>query len=214
MEGLQTGNEVEWRTADGLVPYADALAVMEERVAAIAAGDGGEPIWLLEHPPLYTARVSAAADELLDATRFPVYRTGRGGRYTYHGPGQRVGYVMLDLRARGSDIRAFVRGLEDWIIATLGEFAIAGERRPGRVGIWVARPGGPEEKIAAIGVRVRRWITFHGFAINVDPDLSHFEGIVPCGLVGYGVTSLRAQGIDATLADVDAALKRTFPRVF
>ena len=214
MEGLQIGNEVEWRTADGLVPYADALAVMEERVAAIAAGDGGELIWLLEHPPLYTAGVSAAADELLDATRFPVYRTGRGGRYTYHGPGQRVGYVMLDLRARGSDIRAFVRGLENWIIATLGEFGIAGERRAGRVGIWVARPGGPEEKIAAIGVRVRRWITFHGFAINVDPDLSHFEGIVPCGLVGYGVTSLRAQGIDATLADVDAALKRTFPRVF
>jgi len=187
---------------------------MEARVARIADGSAGELIWLLEHPPLYTAGVSAAPGELLDAARFPVHRTGRGGRYTYHGPGQRVGYVMLDLRTRGSDIRAFVRGLEDWVIATLAEFGVTGERRAGRVGIWVAHADGREEKIAAIGVRVRHWITFHGFALNVAPDLSHFDGIVPCGLAGYGVTSLQALGIGATLADVDAALKRTFARAF
>jgi lipoyl(octanoyl) transferase len=206
--------DIEWRTSQQLVPYERAVAEMEERVAAISQGTAGELIWLLEHPPLYTAGVSAADGELLDARRFPVYRTGRGGRYTYHGPGQRVGYVMLDLKARGTDIRAFVRRLEDWVIATLAEFGVVGERRAGRVGIWVVRPGGQEEKIAAIGVRVRRWITFHGFALNVSPDLDHFDGIVPCGLAGYGVTSLRALGIEATLDDVDTALKRTFSAAF
>ena len=214
MDSLRSDVDVEWRTARGLVAYEDALMHMERRVAEISEGRAAELIWLLEHPPLYTAGVSAAPEELLDDARFPVHRTGRGGRYTYHGPGQRVGYVMLDLRRRGNDVRAFVQGLEDWIIATLGEFGVTGERRAGRVGIWVVRADGREEKIAAIGVRIRRWITFHGFALNVDPELSHFAGIVPCGLAGYGVTSLRALGVDATLDQVDAALKRTFRAFF
>lgn len=214
MDKWRTGTDIEWRTAPDQVPYERALAEMEARVAAISDGTAGELIWLLQHPPLYTAGVSAADSELLDPKRFPVYRTGRGGRYTYHGPGQRVGYVMLDLKSRGADIRAFIRGLEDWIIATLGEFGVAGERRAGRVGIWVVRPDGQEQKIAAIGVRVRRWVTFHGFALNVAPDLGHFDAIVPCGLTGYGVTSLEALGIAASLEDVDAALKRTFSSAF
>ncbi len=206
--------DVEWRTAREPVGYAEALAQMEDRVAAIHAGSAGELVWLLEHPALYTAGVSASPDELLAPARFPVHRTGRGGRYTYHGPGQRVGYAMMDLRRRGQDVRAYVHNLEDWVIGALDEFGIKGERREGRIGIWVALPGGEEAKIAAIGVRVRRWIAFHGIALNVTPDLTHFDGIVPCGLAGFGVTSLKALGIAASMAEVDAALKRSFGRVF
>jgi lipoyl(octanoyl) transferase len=214
---LPIGTEIEWRTSLEPVPYEVALATMEARVGAIQAGQAGELIWLLEHPALYTAGVSAAEDELLAPARFPVYRTGRGGRYTYHGPGQRVGYAMMDLRTRGEDVRAYVHRLEEWVIQALAEFDVKGERRDGRIGIWVVRQGplGPtEEKIAAIGVRVRRWIAFHGVAINVAPDLSHFDGIVPCGLAGYGVTSLRALGRDVLMSEMDAALKRSFASVF
>jgi lipoyl(octanoyl) transferase len=206
--------DVEWRIAEAPVGYADALLQMEARVAAIHDGSAGELVWLLEHPPIYTAGVSAAPDELLAPARFPVHRTGRGGRYTYHGPGQRVGYAMMDLRRRGQDVRAYVHGLEDWVIGALGEFGVTGERRTGRIGIWVVLPNGEEAKIAAIGVRVRRWIAFHGIALNVAPDLSHFEGIVPCGLAGYGVTSLEALGVTASMDAVDAALKRAFECVF
>lgn len=207
---------VDWRISEGPQDYADAVAFMERRVQAIRDGRAPETVWLLEHPPLYTAGTSARPDELLDRDRFPVFRTGRGGRYTYHGPGQRVAYVMLDLTTRGNDVRAFVRGLEAWLIATLARFGVRGERRPGRVGIWVDRGGTPggEEKIAAIGVRVRHWITFHGASINVDPDLGHFAGIVPCGVTGHGVTSLRALGVAATMAEVDAALMATFAEAF
>ncbi len=270
---------LDWRISEGLVDYADAVAFMERRVQAIHDDRAPETVWLLEHPPLYTAGTSARPEELLDPGRFPVFRTGRGGRYTYHGPGQRVAYVMLDLSARGNDVRAFVRGLEAWLIATLARFGVRGERRPGRVGIWVDRgapggppggvppitlaggapatpagppagvppitlaggapatPGGPpggvppitlaggapatpggaagrEDKIAAIGVRIRRWVTFHGASINVDPDLGHFAGIVPCGVTGHGVTSLRDLGVSATMADVDAALMATFEEAF
>ena len=204
---------VEWRISDALVPYEEALAWMEARVAAIRAGDAPELIWCLEHPPLYTAGTSAEESELLDLKGLPVYRTGRGGRTTWHGPGQRVAYVMLDLKERGSDVRGFVRDLEDWVIATLAQFGIAGERRDGRVGIWVARGLG-EEKIAAIGVRVRRWGSYHGIAINLAPDLGHFAGIVPCGLAGFGVTSLKALGVDATMADLDRAMRASFEDVF
>jgi len=209
--------DIEWRTTGAPVGYEEALAEMEARVAAIHEGRMGELVWLLEHPPLYTAGVSAAADELLAPARFPVHRTGRGGRYTYHGPGQRVGYAMMDLTKRGRDVRAYVHNLEDWVIRALAQFDVAGERRPGRIGIWVVRdtPLGPvEEKIAAIGVRVRRWVAFHGVAINVAPDLSHFDGIVPCGLAGFGVTSLKALGHDVAMSELDAALKRTFYQVF
>ena len=213
---------VDWRVSEGPQDYADAVAFMERRVQAIRDGRAPETVWLLEHPPLYTAGTSARADELLDPGRFPVFRTGRGGRYTYHGPGQRVAYVMLDLTTRGNDVRAFVRGLEAWLIATLARFGVRGERRPGRVGIWVDR-GGPaipgdraarEGKIAAIGVRVRHWVTFHGASINVDPDLGHFAGIVPCGVTGHGVTSLRDLGVAATMAEVDAALMAAFAEAF
>ena len=213
---------VDWRISEGPQDYADAVAFMERRVQAIRDGRAPETVWLLEHPPLYTAGTSARADELLDPGRFPVFRTGRGGRYTYHGPGQRVAYVMLDLTTRGNDVRAFVRGLEAWLIATLARFGVRGERRPGRVGIWVDR-GGPaipgdraarEGKIAAIGVRVRHWVTFHGASINVDPDLGHFAGIVPCGVTGHGVTSLRDLGVAATMAEVDAALMAAFAEAF
>jgi lipoyl(octanoyl) transferase len=190
---------------------------MEARVAAIAAGEAPEQVWLLEHPPLYTAGTSARAADLVDAGRFPVHAAGRGGQYTYHGPGQRICYVMLDLDHRGRDVRAFVARLERWTIDTLAHFGVAGEVRPGRVGVWVARPdkgAGTEDKIAAIGIRVRRWVSFHGLALNVAPDLSHYAGIVPCGIRDQGVTSLADLGITAGMAQVDAALSREFTAVF
>lgn len=205
---------VEWRLSAGLVPYEAAVAEMEAQVAAIRAGAGPERVWALEHPPLYTAGTSAAADELLDPGGLPVYRSGRGGRYTWHGPGQRVAYVMLDLKARGSDVRAFVCDLESWVIATLARFGVTGERRAGRVGIWVVRPSGREEKIAAIGVRVRHWVSYHGIAINVAPDLSHFAGIVPCGISEHGVTSLEALGKLPEMPAFDDALRAEFENVF
>jgi lipoyl(octanoyl) transferase len=207
---------LEWQIASGLVPYGEAVEAMEARVAAIRRGDAPELVWLVEHPPLYTAGTSAKAGDLLDAERFPVHQTGRGGQYTYHGPGQRVAYVMVDLNRHGRDLRGYVRNLEQWVIATLARFDIAGERRDGRVGIWVERGGGREDKIAAIGVRVRHWVTYHGIAINVSPDLRHFEGIVPCGIAdpNLGVTSLADLGVDATMADVDRALRGTFGEAF
>ena len=204
--------QVEWRTSDSAVPYPEALAEMEARAAAIAEGTAGELVWLLEHPPIYTAGTSAQDGDLLDA-RFPVYRTGRGGQFTYHGPGQRVGYAMLDLKRRKPDVRAYVHDLEQWLIEALAEFNVKGERREGRVGIWVQR-GPREDKIAALGVRIKRWVTFHGVALNVDPDLSHFSGIVPCGVRAHGVTSLTDLGIPASMADVDVALKKSFAKVF
>jgi lipoyl(octanoyl) transferase len=207
---------VEWRADDGLVAYDAAVAGMERRVAAIAAGEAPEMVWLLQHPPLYTAGTSARDEDLLAPGRFPVHRTGRGGQFTYHGPGQRVAYVMLDLRRRGADVRRYVCDLEDWVIRALATFNVKGERRDGRVGIWVARGGGREDKIAAIGVRIRRWVSFHGIAINVEPELEHFSGIVPCGIAGanYGVTSLVDLGLPVTMPDLDVALKETFPEVF
>ena len=205
---------VEWSVAPGPVPYPDAVAAMEERVASILARRAPEQVWLLEHPPLYTAGTSAQADDLIDASGLPVFKTGRGGQYTYHGPGQRVAYVMLDLAARRRmDLRCFVRDLEQWLIGTLAEFGVAGVCRSGRVGIWVETDGG-EAKIAAIGVRVRRWITFHGVSLNVAPDLTHYRGIVACGIREHGVTSLAALGIEATMSDVDLALRRNFDAVF
>jgi len=204
--------DVEWRAGVGLQPYEEAVAFMESRAAAIADGRASELVWLVEHPPLYTAGTSAKPDDLIDA-RFPVHATGRGGQYTYHGPGQRVGYVMLDLKPRGGDVRGFVHDLEEWLIRTLASFNVKGERREGRVGIWVAN-GGREDKIAAIGMRVRRWVTFHGVSLNVDPDLDHFSGIVPCGIREHGVTSLVALGLPVTMADVDVALRTAFAEVF
>lgn len=206
-------SKIEWLISDRPVAYEAAVQAMEARVAAIRDGGAPELVWLLEHPPIYTAGTSADPADLLDA-RFPVHQTGRGGQYTYHGPGQRVGYVMLDLNARGRDVRAYVRALEEWIILTLAEFGVTGERRSDRIGIWVDRGNGIEEKIAAIGVRLRRWISYHGIALNVHPDLEHFSGIVPCGVSDHGVTSLAALGIDANLADVDAALRKTFDTAF
>lgn len=213
---------VAWIRSEGLVDYDAALAWMQERAKAIAAGTADEAIWLLEHPPLYTAGTSAKRDDLKDPDRFPVFDTRRGGQYTYHGPGQRVVYVMLDLNRRGRDVRAFVQALEAWVIAALGEFNIKGEIRPGRVGVWVARPEKPplpdgtprEDKIAAIGVRLSKWVSTHGLAINHDPDLSHFDGIVPCGITGHGVTSLVDLGLPVTMDDLDLALKRSFHKVF
>ncbi|WP_342361983.1 lipoyl(octanoyl) transferase LipB [Terrarubrum flagellatum] len=212
-------SEVEWLTSDAPVTYEEALARMDERVAAIAAGEAPECVWLLEHPPLYTAGTSAQPGDLLGADGFPVYATGRGGQYTYHGPGQRVAYVVLDLRRRRADLRAYVAALEGWLIATLDRFNVRGERREDRVGVWVRRPdrgADHEDKIAAIGVRVRRWVTFHGVSLNVDPDLSHFDKIVPCGVSDprYGVTSLTDLGLPATLSDVDVALKSAFAEIF
>jgi lipoyl(octanoyl) transferase len=207
-------DEVVWQIADRPVDYPDAVAAMEARVAAIRAGTAPELVWLVEHPPLYTAGTSARPGDLIDATRFPVYASGRGGQYTYHGPGQRVAYVILDLKRRGGDVRCYVHQLEEWLIATLARFSVRGERREGRVGIWVARHGGREDKIAAIGVRVRHWVSFHGVALNVDCDLSHFSGIVPCGVHGHGVTSLWDLGITATMPVVDTALKASFAEVF
>ena len=213
---------VEWTTLPGLSPYTETLAAMESRVASIAAGTAAEAIWLLEHPPLYTAGTSARPADLTDPERFPVHAAGRGGQYTYHGPGQRVVYVMLDLNHRGRDVRQFVCALENWVIATLAEFSIKGERRPGRVGVWVTRADRPtnpdgtplESKVAAIGVKLRRWVSFHGLSINVEPDLTHFDGIVPCGISDHGVTSLVDLGLPVTIADLDAALKHCFGRVF
>jgi lipoyl(octanoyl) transferase len=202
-----------WFVSSGRVPYPDALAAMEARVAAILAGEAGDAVWLLEHPPLYTRGTSARAEELLDP-RFPVYTAGRGGRFTYHGPGQRVAYPILDLRRRGADVRAYVCRLESWIIAALGRLGVQGERRGGRIGIWVTSADGVEAKIAAIGVRVRRWISFHGIALNVDPNLDHFSGIVPCGLAGYPVTPRRRLGVDVGMADVDRVLAETFAETF
>jgi lipoyl(octanoyl) transferase len=208
--------KIEWRISDAPVGYPDAVAEMEARVAAIRDGELPETVWLLEHPPLYTAGTSANDADLLEPERFPVHRTGRGGQFTYHGPGQRVAYVMLDLKQRGADVRAYVRDLEQWVIETLASFNVTGERREGRVGIWVDRGGGREDKIAAIGVRVRRWVSYHGIAINLEPELSHFDGIVPCGIFGekYGVTSLVDLGIPATMAELDGALRAGFRKVF
>jgi lipoyl(octanoyl) transferase len=211
------GEPVEWARSDGYVDYPAAVEAMEARAAAIAAGQALELIWLLEHPPLYTAGVSSRDDDLLDAGRFPVHRSGRGGQFTYHGPGQRVAYVMLDLNQRGRDVRAFVRGLEQWIIGALGEFNVAADVREGRVGVWVERKGpgwSREDKIAAIGVKVRKWVSFHGISLNVEPDLDHFGGIVPCGIQEHGVTSLVDLGVPATLDEADEALKVSFRRVF
>jgi len=205
---------VAWRASTGLVDYEAASRRMEALAAAIAAGEAGEEVWLLEHPPLYTAGVSAKEADLLDTARFPVYRTSRGGQFTYHGPGQRVAYVMLNLKARRPDVRGFVRDLEGWLIDALALLGVAAERREGRVGVWTALPGGGEAKIAAIGVRVRRWTTFHGVSLNVRPDLSHFEGIVPCGLSDFGVTSLAALGVAADMGAADAALRRAFETRF
>ena len=209
-------NTPEWRISDSPIPYPGALETMEDRVAAIREGAAGELIWLLEHPPLYTAGTSAKEADLLEPSRFPVYRAGRGGQYTYHGPGQRIVYTMLDLRERGPDVRCFVHNLEKWVIQALASFNVKGERREGRVGIWVDRGGGREDKIAAIGVRIRRWITFHGISINVEPDLSHFDGIVPCGIgeTGLGVTSLVDLGLPVTMTDLDVALQESFEGVF
>jgi lipoyl(octanoyl) transferase len=213
---------VEWITSDAPVDYAEAVAWMEARADAIARGEAGEAVWLLEHPPLYTAGTSADPADLRDPDRFPVFETRRGGQYTYHGPGQRVAYVMLDLNARGRDVRAYVTRLETWVIAALAEFNLRGEVRPDRVGVWIARPDKPllpdgtprEDKIAAIGVRIRRWITFHGISVNVEPDLGHFDGIVPCGIAGHGVTSLVDLGLPVTMDDLDVALRRSFGQVF
>jgi lipoyl(octanoyl) transferase len=216
---------VDWRHLPGLSPYGPTLAAMEAHVAAMHEGRAGEAIWLLEHPPLYTAGTSARAADLVQPDRFPVHAVGRGGQYTYHGPGQRVIYCMLDVKARGGpnggDVRCFVRELERWVIDTLAAFNVRGEIRPGRVGVWVERPDRPgpdgkpaEDKIAAIGIKLRRWVSFHGIAINVEPDLSHFDGIVPCGIRDHGVTSLVDLGLPVTMADLDAALMATFPLRF
>jgi lipoyl(octanoyl) transferase len=210
---MNSPNSIEWRTSDSPVAYDDAIAEMEERVARIIAGEAGELVWLLEHPPLYTAGTSARPEDLVEPGLLPVHSTGRGGKYTYHGPGQRIAYAMLDLGRRSRDVRAYVYGLEEWVIRTLERFNVRGERRPGRVGIWVER-NGREDKIAAIGVRVRRWISFHGVSLNVDPNLAHYQGIVPCGIAEHGVTSLVDLGITATMADVDLALRETFEPVF
>ncbi|WP_339817148.1 lipoyl(octanoyl) transferase LipB [uncultured Paracoccus sp.] len=212
---------VEWIISSGLTAHADAVALMEDRVAQIHAGQAPEAVWLIEHPPLYTAGTSARPQDLLDA-RFPVHQTGRGGQYTYHGPGQRVAYVMLDLNRRGRDVRAFVGQLEGWVIDALASFGVSGQIREGRVGVWVPRPDKlplpdgqmREDKIAAIGVKLRRWVSFHGIAVNVDPDLSHYGGIVPCGISGHGVTSLVDLGLPVGMADLDVALRQGFARTF
>jgi lipoyl(octanoyl) transferase len=207
----------EWTISDAPVAYAEALAVMSARADAVAAGTAREMVWLLEHPPLYTAGTSAKVQDLLTPERFPVFEAGRGGQYTYHGPGQRIAYVMLDVRARGGDVRQFVGKLEAWIIATLDRFNVRGETRPGRVGVWVARPdqgSGREDKIAAIGIRVRRGISLHGISLNVEPDLEHFAGIVPCGIRDHGVTSLVDLGLPVSMDDVDVALRLAFEATF
>ncbi len=212
------GAPVEWRVSDALVAYEESLAFMDDRAAAIAAGSAPELVWLLEHPPLYTAGTSAKPEELIDA-RFPVHRVGRGGQFTYHGPGQRVGYLMLDLNRRKPDVRAYVATLEEWIIRTLATFNVRGERRDDRIGVWVRRPNkgdSYEDKIAAIGIRVRKWVTLHGMALNVEPDLTHFAGIVPCGVSEqrYGVTSLADLGIPVSMAEVDMVMRKEFEALF
>ena len=203
----------DWRVSDGPVPYPEAVAAMEQRVAAIRAGSASEQVWLLEHPPLYTAGTSAKPADLVDPARLPVFQTGRGGQFTYHGPGQRIGYVMLDLRQRGSDIRSYVHNLEEWLIRTLARFNVKGERRQGRVGVWVT-DGFREEKIAALGVRVKHWVSLHGVSLNVDPDLGNYTGIVPCGISQHGVTSLARLGVLVSMAEVDMILRETFEEVF
>jgi lipoyl(octanoyl) transferase len=211
--GAPSRGDVEWRTSAGLVPYLEAVAKMEARVAAIRAGGAAELVWLLEHPPLYTAGTSAQPADLVAPDLFPVHRSGRGGQYTYHGPGQRIAYVMLDLKQRGGDIRRYVHGLEEWLILALARLGVTGERRPGRIGIWVVGADGSESKIAAIGVRVRQWVSYHGIALNVAPNLSHYRGIVPCGVSAHGITSLAALGVTAEMAVVDSALRETFGEV-
>lgn len=211
---IYNSDPVEWRASHGLVPYPEAVTHMEARAKEIAAGDAREQIWLLEHPALYSAGTSAKTADLVDSERFEVFESGRGGQYTYHGPGQRVGYVMLDLRKRGRDVAAFVRGLEQWIIDSLADLGVNAERRCGRVGVWVVLPDGSEAKIAAIGVRLKKWVSFHGISINVSPDLSHFGGIIPCGIEEHGVTSLDALGKTANMAALDEALKGNFERLF
>lgn len=216
------GAHVEWRISDGLTDYAVALAFMEQRAAEIAGGSAPETVWLVEHPALYTAGTSANTADLIEPERFPVYQTGRGGEYTYHGPGQRVAYVMLDLKRRQQDVRAFVAALEAWVIGTLDQFNVTGERREDRVGVWVKRPEKAstvpgqmaEDKIAAIGIRLRKWVSFHGVSINVEPELNHYSGIVPCGIQAHGVTSLVDLGLPVTMADLDVALKAEFETVF
>ncbi|GHA55310.1 octanoyltransferase [Amylibacter ulvae] len=213
---------LDWKISDGLTPYELAVDAMENRVADIIAGTAPEQVWLVEHPPLYTAGTSADIADLVDPDRFPVYKSQRGGQYTYHGPGQRVAYAMLDLNKRGKDVRKLVWNLEEWVIQTLAEFNVVGERREGRVGVWVVRHDKPltslgtppEDKIGAIGVRLRRWVSFHGISINVEPDLSHYNGIVPCGINEHGVTSLVDLGGPVTMDDLDVALKTTFTRIF
>jgi lipoyl(octanoyl) transferase len=212
------GAAVEWARSDRAVPYPQAVAAMEARAAAIADGTAGDLVWLLEHPPLYSAGVSAKPADLIAPERFPVFKSGRGGQFTYHGPGQRVAYVMLDLRARARDARAFVMALEAWLIAALARLGVAGETRPGRIGVWVVtqEPAGlpAEQKIAAIGVKLKRWVSFHGISLNIAPDLTHFDGIVPCGISDHGVTSLQALGLTCSTAEVDAALAAGFEEVF
>jgi lipoyl(octanoyl) transferase len=205
---------VQWALSAGFVPYEEAVCAMESRVAAIHGEKTPELVWCLEHPPLYTEGTSADKSELLDPGDLPVFQTGRGGRITWHGPGQRIAYACLDLKQRGSDVRAYVRDLESWIIATLAQFGVTGERREGRIGIWVVNKGGREEKIAALGVRVRRWVSYHGIAINNAPDLKHYEGIVPCGISEFGVTSLAKQGVDISMAELDRALRTCFEETF
>ncbi|WP_394196793.1 lipoyl(octanoyl) transferase LipB [Litoreibacter albidus] len=219
---MKANRMVEWITTDGLTDYAEAVAFMEDRANAIHRGDAAECIWLVEHPPLYTAGTSADVADLVSPDRFPVHETRRGGQYTYHGPGQRVAYAMLDLNTRGRDVRKYVQNLEAWVIATLAQFNVTGHIREGRVGVWVERPEKPlsldgtvaEDKIAAIGVRLRKWVTFHGLSINVEPDLEHFSGIVPCGISEHGVTSLVDLGLPVTMEDLDSALKTSFEQVF
>lgn len=222
MHAREGSNPVRWRVSDGLVGYAEAVAEMERQVALIADGQADELVWLVEHPPLYTAGTSADAKDLIEPNRFPVFATGRGGEYTYHGPGQRVAYVMLDLKRRRQDVRAYVAALEEVVIRTLDSMNVKGERREDRVGVWVRRPEKPvlpdgsmsEDKIAALGIRLRRWVSFHGLSINVDPDLAHFSGIVPCGISAYGVTSLVDLGLPVMMADVDMRLREAFEDVF
>jgi len=214
MRALRGEAAVIWEVSDGVVAYPAAVERMEREAAAIAGAAAPERVWLLEHPPLYTAGTSASAADLVDPGRFPVYRTGRGGQYTYHGPGQRVAYVMLDLSRRGSDVRAFVAGLESWLIGALARLGVEGERREDRVGVWVRRDNGREDKIAAIGIRVRRWVTYHGVSLNVSPELGHFSGIVPCGVRAHGVTSLADLGRTCDMGEVDAALRAGFEAMF
>jgi len=213
-ETLMSDISIEWDESNTLVNYPDAVAFMEARAKDIALGHARERVWLLEHPPLYSAGTSAKPNDLIDPERFDVFESGRGGQYTYHGPGQRVGYVMLDLRLRGRDVSAFIRGLEQWVIDSLSLLGVSSERKTGRVGVWVTHEDGREEKIAAIGVRLKKWVSFHGIAINVDPDLSHFGGIVPCGITEHGVTSLKALGKTTDMLVVNGAMRRAFEALF